>query len=178
MADEYSAKPTIKKASPPTESKKPSPKHKFEGHKEPIWSFVFLHDNKHIVSSSRDGTMRKWDCNTGLLVGEPWQGEGGEILALALSPNGNIIACGREDGSVQQWNTDGKMIKGVWMGHSNRVRSLSWSPSGAHIASGSSDGTILIRKVENGKVEVGPIETGRQAAAGLGVESGIFTIGR
>jgi len=164
MADEYSTKPTIKKASPPTQYKKPSPKHKFEGHEELIRSFIFLHDNKHIVSGSRDGTMRKWDCNTGLLVGEPWKEEGGAlraILALALSPNGNIIACGRDDGSVQQWDTDGYMIKGVWMGHSNTVRSLSWSPSGAHIASGSYDGTILIRKAENGTVEVGPIKTGQ-----------------
>jgi len=167
MADKYSAKPTIKKASPPTQSKKPSPKHKFEGHKESIWSFIFLHDNKHIVSGSLDGTMRKWDCNTGLLVREPWEGEGGEILALALSPNGNIIACGRNDGSVQQWNTDGKMIKGIWMGHSKTVQSLSWSPSGAHIASGSSDGTILIRKAENGKVEVGPIKTGQDCLYSL-----------
>jgi WD40 repeat protein len=39
------------------------------------------------------------------------------------------------------------------------VLSLSWSPGGSHIASGSSDGTIVIRKAENGKVEVGPIET-------------------
>jgi len=159
MADQYSTKPTIKKASLPTQSKKPSPKHKFEGHKDRIWSFVFLHDNKHIVSGSCDGTMRKWDCKTGLLVGEPWEGEGGQIWALALSPNGNIIACGRGDGSVQHWNTDGKMIKGIWMGHSTVVESLSWSPGGSHVASGSSDGTILIRKAENGKVEVGPIET-------------------
>jgi len=161
MADEHSAKPTIKKASSPTQSKKPSPKHKFEGHEKAIPTFVFLHDNKHIVSGSLDGTMRKWDCNTGLLVGEPWKEAGGEIWALALSPNGNIIACGRNNGSVQQWNTDGKMVKDVWMGHSNTVRSVSWSPSGAHIASGSSDGTILIRKAENGKVEVGPIKTGQ-----------------
>jgi len=167
MADEYSAKPTIKKASPPTQSKKPSPKHKFEGHKDQIWSFIFLHDNKHIVSGSWDGTMRKWDCNTGLLVGEPWKKEGGEIWALALSPNGSIIACGRKDGSVQQWNTDGKMIKGVWMGHEKQVLSLSWSPGGSHIASGSEDGTILIRKAENGKVEVGPIETGQDRVYSL-----------
>jgi len=130
MAVEYSAKPTIKKASPPTQSKKPSPKYKFEGHKNPIRSFVFLHDNKHIVSGSQDGTMRKWDCETGLLVGgpwegKPWEGKGGEIWALALSPNGNIIACGRKDGTVQQWNTDGKMTKSVWMGHSKSVRSVS-----------------------------------------------------
>jgi len=161
MADDYSAKPTIKKASPQTQTQEPSPKYKFEGHSDAIQSFVFLHDNKHIVSGSWDGTMRKWDCETGLLVGEPWEGEGGAIWALALSPNGNIIACGRDNGSVQQWNTDGKMIKGVWMGHRNTVGSLSWSPSGAHIASGSYDGTILIRKTENGKVEVGPIKTGQ-----------------
>ena len=111
--------------------------------------------------------MRKWDCTTGLLVGEPWEGEGGEILALSLSPNGNIIACGRYGGSVQRWTTDGKMIKGVWMGHSNAVRSLSWSPSGDHIASGSSDGTILIRKAENGKVKVGPIEAGEDRVCSL-----------
>ena len=159
---EYFAKRTIKKASPPTQSKKPSPKHKFEGHTKLIWSFVFLHDNKHIVSGSLDGTMRKWDCETGLLVGEPWEGGGGGIWALALSPNGNIIVCGREDGSVQRWNTDGKMIKDVWMDHSRAVESLSWSPSGGHIASGSDDGTILIRKAENGKVEVSPIETGQR----------------
>jgi len=167
MADEYSARPTIEKASPPTQSKKLSPKHKFEGHKKLIYSFVFLHDNKHIVSGSLDGTMRKWNCETGLLVGEPWEGEGGEIWALALSPNGTIIACGRKDGSVQQWNTDGKMIKGVWMGHSKTVRSLSWSPGGSHVASGSSDGTVLIRKAENGKVEVGPIETGQDCVCSL-----------
>jgi len=159
MEDEYSAKATIKKGSPPTQSKKPSPKHKFEGHKELIRSFIFLHDNKHIVSGSRDGTMRKWNCNTGLLVGEPWKVEGGGISVLALSPNGNIIACGKNDGSVQQWDTDGKMIKGVWMGHDTVVRSLSWSPGGSHVASGLTDGTILIRKAENGKVEVGPIKT-------------------
>jgi len=51
------------------------------------------------------------------------------------------------------------MSEDVWIGHSDRVQSVSWSPSGGHIASGSSDGTILIRKADSGKVEVGPIET-------------------
>jgi WD40 repeat protein len=105
--------------------------------------------------------MRKWDCETGLLVGEPWKGEDGIIFALALSPDGKTIACGRSRGSVQRWNTDGEMREGVWMGHSDHVQSVSWAPNGGHIASGSDDGTILIRKAENGEVEVGPIETGQ-----------------
>ncbi|KAG1780612.1 WD40-repeat-containing domain protein [Suillus placidus] len=153
------AKPTVKEASTPAQSKIPTPRHKFEGHEKEIWGFVFLHDNIHIVSGSVDGTMRKWNCDTGLAVGKPWKSEGGRIYTLALSPDGKMIACGREDGSVQRWTTDGEMIKDVWTGHDDRVRSLSWSPSGVHIASGSEDGTILIRGAESGKVEVGPIKT-------------------
>ncbi|OAX32543.1 WD40 repeat-like protein [Rhizopogon vinicolor AM-OR11-026] len=141
------------------QSKTPTAKHKFEGHESDIYSFVFLHDNVHVVSGSWDGTMRKWDCETGRLIGEPWKGEGRGILALALSPDGKTIACGRVDGSVQRWDTDGKMIESIWTGHSSWVRSLSWSPSGGHVASGSVDGTILIREADSGKVEVGPIKT-------------------
>lgn len=104
--------------------------------------------------------MRKWNYDTGLLVGKPWSAEGGSIYALALSPNGKTIACGRADGSVQRWSTDGKMVlEGAWRGHSDWVRSLSWSPSGDHIASGSDDGTILIRRAKSGVIEVGPIKT-------------------
>lgn len=152
------AAPTTEQA-PTTQSKMPDPKHTFKGHERVVWDLVFLHDNDHIVTGSLDGTMCKWDCDTGLIVGEPWKGDGGEVWAMALSPDGKTIACGRMDGSVQRWDTDGQMIEDVWMGHSGIVRSLSWSPSGNHLASGSQDGTIVIRKVENGEIEVGPIES-------------------
>jgi WD40 repeat protein len=141
------------------QSRTPTAKHKFEGHEGEIYSFVFLHDNIHVVSGSWDGTMRKWNCDTGRLVGEPWRREGGRILALALSPDGKTIACGRAYGSVQRWDTDGKMIENTWTSHSGWVRSLSWSPIGGRIASGSNDGTILIRKAKIGEVEVGSIKT-------------------
>jgi WD40 repeat protein len=162
MMSENLAEPTTEEASPPGQSQRPTPKHKLEGHKNHIWSFVFLHDNVHIVSGSWDGTICKWNCDTGLLVGKPWEGNGGRIRALALSPNGETIACGRDDGSVQRWNTDGIMIEGAWTGeHSNLVLSLSWSPSGGYIASGFGDGIILIRNTESGEIdsEAGRIET-------------------
>jgi WD40 repeat protein len=161
MSSKSPTKPGLDEASTPAQPETPPPKHIFEGHEGRIWSFVFLHDNVHIVSASEDGTMRKWDCERGLLVGEPWKGEGGCIWALALSPDGKTIACGRADGSLQRWNTDGEMSESVWMGHSNNVRSVSWAPNGGHIASGSDDGTILIRNAASGEVEVGPIETGQ-----------------
>jgi len=159
MSSELPTKPGLDEASTSAQPERPPPKHIFEGGEYRISSFVFLHDNVHIVSSYEDGTMRKWDCETGLLVGEPWEGEGGRIFALALSPDRKTIACGRDDGIVQRWNTDGEMSEAVWMGHSDYVRSVSWSPSGDHIASVSDDRSILVRKAENGEVEVGPIET-------------------
>jgi len=137
-------------------STKTSPKHEFVGHQGDVRSFVFLQDNVHFVSGSRDGTLCKWDCETGLLVGEPWK-VGNPVYALALSPDGRTIACGKRDGSVQRWDTNGQMMEGIWTGHSSWVQVLSWSPSGRHLASGSSDGTILIRKAGSGEVEVGPI---------------------
>ncbi|KAG2335955.1 WD40 repeat-like protein [Suillus weaverae] len=160
MAARLIARRTREEASTVAQWEEPILKHKFEGHEEMIRCFVFLHDNVHIVSGSEDGTLCKWNCDTGLVVGEPWKVEGGRVYALALSPDGNIIACGREDGSVQLWTMDG-VIKDVqvWTGRSGWVQSLSWSPSGSHIASGSHNGTILIRAAESGKVEVGPIKT-------------------
>ncbi|KAG2359149.1 WD40-repeat-containing domain protein [Suillus spraguei] len=167
MTSGSSAKPTLKEALTSEQAKGSTQKHEFVGHNKAVWSFVFLHDNIHIVSGSEDGTMRKWNCDTGLVVGEPWKGEGGGIFVLALSPNGKIIACGREDGSIQRWTTDGKMIECVWAGHGERVWSLSWSPSGKQLANGSEDGTILIRKASSGKVKVDPIQTEQENVRSL-----------
>ncbi|KAG2049065.1 hypothetical protein BDR06DRAFT_975527 [Suillus hirtellus] len=69
----------------------PSLKHEFEGHKEAIWGFVFLHDNIHIVSGSVDGTICKWNCDTGLVVGEPWKGEGGSNSRAMTSNSAQFI---------------------------------------------------------------------------------------
>ena len=151
------------------QSKIPTPKHEFEGHQDNVSSFVFLHDNVHIVSGSDDRTMRKWDYTTGILIGETWERKGRGIGVLALSPDGKTIACGRYDGSVQMWSTDGEVMKVIETDHGDIVESLSWSPSGDRLASGSKDGIILVRNAESEEleIEVGPIETNQQWINGL-----------
>ncbi|KAJ8587294.1 hypothetical protein M405DRAFT_742098, partial [Rhizopogon salebrosus TDB-379] len=121
----------------------------FEGHENYIWRFVFSQFNVHIVSGSAGGTMRKWNCDTGLLVGEPWKGEGGSMQVLVLLPDGTMIACGEEGRKRSVVGHGWRDDRSLWRGH-NCVKSLLWSSSGGHIASGSYDGTIWIRKAESG----------------------------
>lgn len=102
MAARFFARRTRKEALTAVQWEEPSLKREFDGHREAIWGFVFLYDNIHIVSGSVDGTIRKRNCDTELVVGEPWKGEGRRIYALAFSPDGKIIACEREDGNVQR----------------------------------------------------------------------------
>ena len=137
-------------------SAKTSPKHEFMGHQD--WSFIFLHDNIHLVSGSSDSTMRKWDCETGLLVGEPWR-VGNAVHGLALSPDGKTIACGRGDGTVQRWDTNGQQMEGIWTVIATECCRSRGLPADSHLASGSLDGTLFIRKGESGEAEIGPIET-------------------
>ncbi|KAG2360659.1 hypothetical protein BDR07DRAFT_1513104 [Suillus spraguei] len=59
MTSGSSAKPILKEVSTAAQWEGLTLKHRFEGHKERIWAFIFLHDNIRIVSSSLDGTMRK-----------------------------------------------------------------------------------------------------------------------
>lgn len=77
MAARFFARWTRKEAFTAVQWEEPILKHEFEGHREAIWSFVFLNDNIHIMSGSVDGTIRKWNYDTGFVVGEPWKGEGG-----------------------------------------------------------------------------------------------------
>ena len=147
---------------PPTPISNKTPlKHEFVGHTDYIWSLVFLQENVHIMSGSGNGTVRKWDCETGLLVGQPWK-VGDKVYSLALSPNREMIVCGRGDRSVQWWDMNGQRMEGIWKGHSNVVLSLSWSPSRCHLSSRSLDGTILIRKAESEEVEADPINANQQ----------------
>ena len=41
------------------------------GHSKGVRAIVISDDGKHIVTGSRDGTVRRWDARTGEEVGKP-----------------------------------------------------------------------------------------------------------
>ena len=51
----------------------PTNQHVLQGHTDSVLSVAFSPDGRHIVSGSRDQTIRVWDAQTGGQVGNPLQ---------------------------------------------------------------------------------------------------------
>ena len=65
---------------------------------------------------------------------------------IAFSPDGNMVACGRENGIVRVYDKKGALLH-RFFGHSGVVTSVNFSRDGKYLTSGSYDGTIWSLKL-------------------------------
>ncbi len=91
----------------------------------------------------------EWQCVHTL------KGHTSMVQAIAISPDGQLIASGSNDNNIKLWQlTTGKLLRDFnrWFsGHSSMVDSLAFSPDGQLLASGSWDDTIKLWQVNTGK---------------------------
>jgi WD40 repeat protein/tRNA A-37 threonylcarbamoyl transferase component Bud32 len=77
------------------------------------------------------------------------------VYAVAISPDGEIIASGSSDRTIKMWELrTGRKLRhlGRWFsGHTESVWTLAFSPDGQTLASGSWDSTIKLWQVSTGK---------------------------
>ena len=75
------------------------PKGEASMHTDAVTTIAADRDNRYLVTGSDDKTVRVWDLPTGRLLRvitpPAGQGDAGQILAVAISPDGRTVACRR-----------------------------------------------------------------------------------
>lgn len=96
-----------------------------------------------VLTGCQNGTARLWDCMTGVSLGEPINNEG-NLMALALSPDGTRALTGDVDGTARLWDTSSGTPLGQPMTHEEAVISVAFSPDGTRVLTGSRDDTARL----------------------------------
>ena len=121
---------------------------------EPLTS---LGQGSRVVSSGDDTLVQTWEASTGRNI-SIYRGQPARVLSVAWSPTalssppkldalgvegGVRVACGREDGMVQMWDTtiDREVLS---YRHSAPVSIVAWSPDGRRFAYASDDKTVQV----------------------------------
>jgi WD40 repeat protein len=139
------------------------PRQTMGGHTHWVTGGAHLPDGRRIITCSSDGSLRLWNIESGVQIGNDWRDDSKEgVWSIALSPNGKSVASGSRDGKVRLWDVETKKVVARWTGHTDAARSLCWSVDGERVVSGSGDGTIRVWDVESGDTVLGPIKTGHR----------------
>jgi serine/threonine protein kinase len=111
-----------------------------------------------IVSGSDDTSVQTWEASTGRIVAF-YRGQPVKVLSVAWSPsvyassvrldsasnapNGSRVACGREDGMLQMWDTttDREVLS---YRYSAPTSVVAWSPDGRRFAYASDNKTVEV----------------------------------
>lgn len=114
-----------------------------EPHRNMIFELAFSSDASLLVSSG-DETARVWQTATGKLL-HVLSPDKGEVKALALSPDGRLIAtASARENVVRLWSPATGKLLGVLDGHRDPVEALAFASDGRRLASGSQDGTAVV----------------------------------
>ena len=105
---------------------------------------VFSSDG-NMLAYGLGNDVKLWDVATRNDIGT-LEGHTGEVLSLAFSRDGTILASGAYDGSIKLWDVATRNNIGTFEEHKHTkgVLSLAFSPDGTMLASGAYDGSTKL----------------------------------
>jgi WD40 repeat protein len=110
----------------------------FEDRTQTIYAAEDVPSSRRMVTSSEDRKVRLWDLNTGEVV-KQMEGHTGEVMGLAVSRNGQMIATSDENGELIAWKTEtGESLTKAVKVHGSAVRTLDFTPDDAFVVTASS----------------------------------------
>jgi WD40 repeat protein/serine/threonine protein kinase len=136
------------------------------GHDGVLTSIAFSPDGKTLVSGGTDGNVIRWDparqaagpgneFKPAHVKGRErslpippgtrtFRGLTAEVLSVAFSPNGGLLAAGSKDQTVGLWDVASGAHIHPLVGHGAGVRSIAFSPDGKSLVSADYDGSVRL----------------------------------
>jgi len=109
-------------------------------------------DGTRIAAVDHNGAFRVWQTDGGKPLCDTVKVHAdGHALAVAFSPDGNMVATGARDGKVALSKADGTPVAEPFQAHSEAVSALAFSPEG-QLVSGGGDGVVRFWDVATRKV--------------------------
>ena len=147
-------------------------RHAIEVSSRGVLAIAFSPDNKVLAAGGWNADATLWDVASGEAVGT-LKGEDESsippserllhwISCLAFSPDGKLLAAGRDFGHVIVWELASGRILQDLQGHKESPAGIAFSPDGKLLASGSHDRTACLW-------DIAAIEEGRSPAPGKGL---------
>lgn len=124
----------------------PNPVTSFEGHTSNVTSIAFQSDNKWMVSSSEDGTVKVWDVRTPS-VQRNYKHKC-PVNEVVIHPNqGELISCG-QDGTVRVWDLgENRCTHELVPEDDVPVQSVSVASDGSMLVAGNNKGNCYVWKL-------------------------------
>jgi WD40 repeat protein len=110
-------------------------------------------DARTVAGVDRDRTVRLWNLESGRVEVTIPASDTGGVDAVALSPDGQILATGGDDGMAQLWNAQtGQPIgKAITVSTTGAVSALAFSPDGQTLATGDDNGIVRLWNIATGR---------------------------
>ncbi len=126
------------------------------GHGGAVFDLVFTPDNKGFFSVGADKIIRTSDFkNSEKLVTTE-----ARVKALAISPDGRLLAGGAENGDVYLWDLKrANVMTTIYTKSRTPVNAITFNKTGDKLAFGDYDGNIILWDLDEGK-KFGPTLTG------------------
>ncbi|KAL6940089.1 TOR complex subunit lst8 [Hanseniaspora vineae] len=130
-------------------STNPNPVTSFEGHKGNITSIQFQQDNKWMVSSSEDGTIKVWDVRAPSVQRN--YKTGSPVNEVVIHPNqGELLSCD-QDGKLKIWDLSGNKCSTTIVPEDvdTPLQSLSVASDGSMLIAGNNKGSCYVWELPN-----------------------------